>query len=251
MGVNMQGRIGMYHYLTFVLLTLLFCTSLAVTAFGGQLEDGQAAYERSDYATAYRLWKPMAQQGDAIAQNNLGVMYYYGQGVRHYYTEALKWLRRAAEQGLPAAQFNLGLMYANGQGVPQDYAEAVKWYQKAAQQGYAEAQSNIGFMYDQGRGVPQDYAEAVKWYRRSAEQGHATAQKNLGVMYYYGQGVPQDYIPAHMWFNLASWRFPASNRKDREDAETMRDLVASKMTPAQVAEAQRLAREWKPKKEAR
>jgi TPR repeat protein len=95
-------------------------------------------------------------------------------------------------------------------------------------------------MYAHGQGVPQDYKEAVKWYRLSAEQGNAHAQFNLGQMYYQGQGVTQDYIQAHMWFNLAGASGDADSIKNR-------DAVANKMTPEQIAEAQRLAREWKPK----
>ena len=91
-----------------------------------------------------------------------------------------------------------------------------------------------------GRGVPQDYVEAVKWYRKAAEQGDASAQYNLGVMYYNGQGVPQDYIQAHMWLNLSA-------AQGNKVAVQNRDLIASKMSPEQVAQAQRLAREWKPK----
>jgi TPR repeat protein len=94
-------------------------------------------------------------------------------------------------------------------------------------------------------------AEMVKSYRRAAEQGVAEAQHNLGHMYRVGLGVPQDYVQAHMWFNLAASRFPASERENRERAVKNRDIVASKMTPDQIAEAQRLAREWKPKKEVR
>jgi TPR repeat protein len=104
-------------------------------------------------------------------------------------------------------------------------------------------------MYDNGQGVLQDYVEAARWYRRAAEQGVATAQANLADMYAFGRGVPQDYVLAHMWFNLAASRYPASEIDARKKAIHNRDLVASKMTPAQIAEAQRLAREWKPKKE--
>jgi uncharacterized protein len=251
MNVKRREREGMFRYPMFVVLALLVTTSMIATAYSGQFEDAVAAYKRRDYTTAFRLMKPLADKGNANAQTNLGFMYFSGQGIPKNYAEAVKWYRRSAEQGHATAQFNLGLMYANGQGVPQDYAEAMKWYQKAAQQGYADAQSNIGFMYDHGRGVPQDYAEAVKWYRRAAEQGYATAQFNLGVMYKAGKGVPQNYVLAHLWFNLAAWRFPESKRKDREDAETLRDLVALKMTPTQIAEAQRLAREWRPKQEVR
>ena len=141
------------------------------------------------------------------------------------------------------AQYNLGGMYALGRGVPQDDAEAVKWYRKAADQGDAIAQHNLGVMYSDGLGVPQDYAEAVKWYREAADQGEAAAQVNLGVMYAIGQGMPQDPVQAHMWFNLAA-------SQGDEDAVKGRELIAETMTPAQITEAQRLAREWKPKREA-
>ena len=95
-------------------------------------------------------------------------------------------------------------------------------------------------MYENGNGVPQDYAEAVKWYRKAADQGYARAQNNLGVMYNRGQGVPQDYVMAHMWFNLAA-------ALGDEKALKTRDALAKNMTSEQIAEAQRLAREWKPK----
>jgi uncharacterized protein len=88
--------------------------------------------------------------------------------------------------------------------------------------------------------VPQDYAAAAAWYRRAAEQGNQFAQFNLGVMYEIGQGVPQDYVLAHMWFNLAAVQ-------NHIDAIKNRDLVSAKMTPAQIADAWRQAREWKPK----
>ena len=102
-----------------------------------------------------------------------------------------------------------------------------------------------------GQGVPQDYGEAAKWYRLAAEQGNPTAQSNLGSMYYSGQGVPQDYVQAYMWVDLAASRFPPSAIDDRNGAAHNRDIVASKMTAEQLAEAQKLAREWKPKRPAR
>jgi uncharacterized protein len=147
--------------------------------------------------------------------------------------------RKAADQGYALAQYNLGFFYAEGRGVPQDYVEAKNWYLKAADQGEAHAQSNLGVMYDEGRGVPQDYAEAVNWSRLAANQGRADAQFNLGVMYAQGQGVPQDYVSAHMWFNLSAAQGDQSAAKNR-------DNIARRMTPAQIAEAQRLAHEWKP-----
>ena len=84
------------------------------------------------------------------------------EGVPQDYKEAVKWYRLAAEQGDATAQYNLGIMYDNGQGVPQDYKEAIKWYRLAAEQGNAKAQYNLGAMYDNGEGVPQDYARSCE-----------------------------------------------------------------------------------------
>ncbi len=151
-------------------------------------------------------------------------------------------IRALAEQGNALAQNSLGGKYATGQGVSQDYQEAVMWYRRAAEQGLAVAQFNLGNRYAKGQGVSQDYQEAAKWFRRAAEQGNASAQYNLGVMYDNGQGVSQDYVFAHMWSNLAA-------SQGNEDAVKQCDEIATKMTPDQLAEAQRLAREWKPKGE--
>ena len=93
-------------------------------------------------------------------------------------------------------------------------------------------------MYAKGQGVPQDYAAAAGWYRKAADQELYMAQSNLGVMYAKGQGVPQDYVQAHKWLNLGATSGDA-------DAVKVRDLVASMMTPAQIAEAQRLASAWR------
>ena len=127
----------------------------------------------------------------------------------------------------------------NGQGMPQDHAEALKWFRLGANQGDARAQYYLGAVYANGQGVPQDHAEASKWFRLAADQGDARAQYNLGAMYANGQGVPQDLVLAHMWFNLsAAGGYP----------EQVRDEIAEHMTPTQIAEAQKLAREWEPKR---
>ncbi len=118
-----------------LVLTVALLISLAAPAWAGFAE-GVAAYKRGDYATALREFRPLAEQGAATAQ------------------------------------FNLGIMYDKGWGVPQDYAEAVRWYRRATKQGFARAQHDLGVMYDKGEGVPQDYAEAVRWYRKAAEQGN-------------------------------------------------------------------------------
>jgi hypothetical protein len=194
-----------------------------------------------NYTESFKWFRKAADQGDAEAQSNLGFIYNKGQGVPHDYAEAVKWYRKAADQGLAAAQSNLGAIYATGQGVPQDHAEAVKWFRKAADQGLTDAQLNLGSMYYEGEGVPQDHAEAAKWYRKAADQGDPEAQYELGVMYREGHAVPQDYIRAYMWFHLSA-------AQGNKDAAENRDIVAANMTPEQLAEGQRLSREWKPKK---
>ena len=194
--------------------------------------------------------KHLAEHGRASAQFNLALLYYngyYSKGkIRHNYAEALKWYRRAAEQGHIGAQYNLALMYSNGEGVEQNYIEAITWYRRAANQGDAAAQFNLGLQFYNGIGVPQDYAEAVKLYRRAAEQGAPGAQNNLGVMYENGYGVSRNLERAHMWFNLAASRTPAAEDEDRERSVRNRDRVAALLTPAQLARAQRMAREWRP-----
>jgi uncharacterized protein len=179
-------------------------------AAAGPLEDGEAAYHRGDYAEAMRLLRPLAEQGDA------------------------------------SAEFQLGAMYTFGEGVPRDTEQAVIWYRKAAEQGNADAQAKLGLGYAYGIGTPKDAAQALVWYGKAAEQGNSFAQFNLGVMYEDGAGVPQNYITAHTWFTLAASR--GGNTELQRQAAKSRDEVAAKMTPDQIAEAQRMAREWKPTK---
>ena len=201
-----------------------------------------------DHTEAARWYRRAAEQGHADAQNNLGVRYGKGEGVPQDHTEAVRWYRRAAAQGHALAQFNLGVRYDNGHGVPQDYAEAARWYRRAAEQGDADAQFSLGVMYTDGEGVPQDHTEAVRWYRRAADQGRADAQFNLGLMYEDGAGVSKDFVQAHKWYNLAASRALSSDPELREEAVSFRDRIAGRLTPAQLAKAQRLARVWQPRR---
>jgi TPR repeat protein len=136
-------------------------------------------------------------------------------------------------------------------GVTEDHIEAVKWYRKAAEQGNSGAQFALGLIYEYGRGVQVNYAEAAKWYRRAAEQGQNSSQEKLGDMYANGRGVSQDYVQAYKWFNLAAASCPPTETDFRDKALEKREITAHKMTPPQLAEAQRLANEWKPKLSSR
>ena len=158
--------------------SLALLLSLSAPTWAG-FREGVAAFKRGDYATALREWRPLAEQGHAKAQNNLGVMYNRGRGVPQDYAEAVRWYRKAAEQGYANAQLNLSRMYHLGQGLPRDYAQAMKWYRKAAEQGNIQAQNALGFMYEQGQGVPKDYAKALRWLRMAAAQGNKLARDNV------------------------------------------------------------------------
>ena len=129
-------------------LFLIITLGTAQGAYAGPLEDGMAAFNRGDYATALSMWRPLAAQGNAVAQFVLGFMYRNGQGVVQDYKEAVRLYRLAAAQGVAEAQFNLGVMYRMGQGVVEDSKETVRLYQLAADQGNASAQYSLALMLD-------------------------------------------------------------------------------------------------------
>ena len=175
-------------------------------------ETVNAVFQKGEYPAALKLAQPLADDGDARAESIVAQIHYRGRGVPQSDTEAAKWFRRAADQGDAVAQFYLGVMY------------------------------------NEGRGVPQDYAEAAKWYKLAAEQGDALAQYNLGLSYAKGEtgaGDP-DNVSAYMWFNIAAASFAATDPR-RSTAMSSRDAVAAKMTPEEIVEAQKRAREWRPK----
>ena len=168
------------------------------------------------------------------------------EGVPQNYTEAAKWFRLAAEQ----ADFALAqskpwpMMYYQWQRCTARLCkEAAKWLSLGGRTGYVLRHSiNLGFMYYHGEGVPQDYTEAGEVVSPGSRTGtKRKAQRACLVMYYQGQGIPQDYIEAHKWFNLAASQLLGEEYDAAVDA---REETAKKMTPDQIAEAQRLAREW-------
>lgn len=229
-----------------ILVALVLSSALAGPLAAGPWEDGAEAYARQDYATALRLWRPLAEAGHYTAQAFLGEIYENGKGVPLDYAEALKWYRKAADLGDSNAQVSLGRLYQQGKGIRRDDSEALSWYRKAASRENPRAHFYLGNMYHRGEGVRQDYVEAFRWYRKGADGGNAAALYSLGLMYDRGEGVPQNYVQAHMWYNLAAARFTATEADGRALAVNGRDTVAGKMTPAQIAEAQKLASEWKP-----
>jgi TPR repeat protein len=183
---------------------------LSAAAAAGPYEDGYAAFHGKDYVVAMELWTPLAEAGDARAQVGLARLYLGGYGVARDDERAVSWLRKAAEQDDPAAHYMLGSMHRDG------------------------------------HGVEKDASLAVSMLRKAADRGHHWAQYGLGLMYHVGEGVPRDAGEAYLWLTLAM-AVPAHEEHGlRATASFLRDEVASKMTRAEIDEAARRVRQWKP-----
>lgn len=252
-------------------LSLALFSTFAFADFQAGLD----AYNHGDFATALKEWQPLAEQGEANSQYNLGLLYARGQGVTQDYAQALAWYQKAAAQDVPAAEYNLGVMYANGQGVPanpeeakkwflkaaekgvgeavtglatiysegegafKNYSEAEKWYRQAAEKGVASAAFNLGVMYDVGQGVQQSYPEALKWYRQAADAGYASAMTNIAILYYNGQGVKRDLSEAYVWFARAQ-------KLSDPRAKEMISMAHDKLKPKELKAAEARIDQWQP-----
>ncbi len=187
--------------------------------------------------TLFEKQLKLAKAGNKYAQAVLGSLYIHGtKGAPKNRKMAAYWMGQAAKQGIPEAQRFLAQMYDFGEGVAKNDKASVYWYRKAAEQGDAVAQLILGAMYANGEKVPEDNKEAVKWYTKAAEQGDAVAQLNLAVMYHKGEGVIENYVAAYAWTIVAK-----ANGADA--AEHNLQILKSRMTLEQIAEAEKLAKE--------
>jgi TPR repeat protein len=158
-------------------LAIALIAGLAVPSLAG-FDDGVDAYKRGDYAAAFAEWKPLAEQGYASAQFNLGTMYMRGEGVSQDYAEAVEWLRRAAAQDHAKAHYFLSFAYTRALGVPRDDGRAVESLRRAAELGFVEAQYRLGLIYTEKRPrAPQDYVLAYVWFDLAAAQGSEKAAR--------------------------------------------------------------------------
>lgn len=165
-----------------VLIVTLFGVGMQWSAgpvSASALADGTRAFADGDFVTASRLWRPLAEAGNADAQFALGTLYQSGKGVEQSDKRATAWFRRAAEQGSVPAQFNLGNAYKHGRGVQASDTAALHWWRKAAEAGLAPAQFNVGTAYFHGRGVARSGELGAAWYRRAAANGHPGARAAL------------------------------------------------------------------------
>jgi TPR repeat protein len=207
-----------------------------------QVELGVVFDKMQDYAQALIWYRKAAEKGNARAEYNLGLAYQDGESVPKDMEQAIAWYRKAADQGDAFAQLNLAVMYDQGAGIPQDYPQAVDWYRKAAEQGLAEAQYGLGFLYHNGKGVPKDDVQGTTWMLKAAEQGETKAQFNLGACYINGEGVNRDLNEGYFWIFLAKTRTTDSGLKGY--AENSLEALTKVMKKSDIKSAQKRAQAW-------
>lgn len=228
------------------LAALLLAAAAAISPARGAeispaLPDALIRYTKLDYVKALEMLLPLAQRGDAVAQEILGFMYARGEGIPPDETAAFNWFALAADAGRAEAQVQLGRIYRDGTGVPQDGKTALYWFGRAAQQGSPDAMNAAGEIYLGRHDVGVDYAAALEWFFHAAEHGSAQAMFNIGTRYALGQGVARDEIEAFKWFELATKEGIGGLR---DSAATARINIAARLTPMQVQMASVRAQNW-------
>jgi TPR repeat protein len=236
-----------------------------------QLAAASAASRGGDHATALAIWGPLARDGVARAQSNIGASFAEGLGIERDLTLAVRWLTLAAEAGDPIGQRNLATLHFRGEGVARDDgraaalyrasaeqgdaaaqdmlswmlleegalfdpAEARLWARRAVDQGVAMAMTRLGMLHHNALGVARDPAEAARWWRLAADRGEPDAQAMLGAAYHLGSGVPKDPVQALAWLIRGTAGGSALAGRFLGPARAALD-------PAGIAEAEALARQ--------
>ena len=197
-------------------LLMMFSTSLLADYGSGKsgdelaLEIGLKAYRNRDYSRAYQVLRPLANRGNAKAQNKMGDLYYYGRGgaAQDYY-KAFNWFKKAANQGHAGAQFSLGIMYSLARGTSKNDSVAENWFKKSASQNNSYAMAALGILYE-GR---RDYSNAITWYIKSAKLRNRAAMYKIGYYYELGRALPRDRAKAIKWYRFAAKRGYGKARK--------------------------------------
>lgn len=220
------------------------CVGLFLTLYlsfqyvhAASLDEAKAAADAGQYQKALGMYTTLAENGNAKAQYNLGLMHLYGDGTKQNSAEALSWFKQSADAGFPEAQYRTGVMYFNGDGIAADYDTAMSYYRKAAEQGHAKSMLNMGLIYLKGEIVPQDDAEAAKWLIAASQLGNGEAQYDLGHMYLSGQGVQENLVQSYVWVSIST-----KNKSDSPDKiakrQKMLQLLTFKLSPEQLKQAE-------------
>jgi TPR repeat protein len=232
-----------FRYAAILIIASCFQSSLANANEAQDVKAANSALQRKNYPLALKYFVPLAQQGNADAQNELGFMYHEGLGLPKDPLKAVYWYTKAAEQDHPSAQFNLGNRYRQGDGVTEDDAVAVAWWKKAASHDHRKSMFNLGYAYLDGRGVEENKAEAINWFRKSANRGYSFAQYNLIFVYSEGIGTEIDNVEAMKWCIVLSLRQPTPEDLDvKSQAEAACGGIS--VTDEDGARAKFLALHW-------
>ena len=198
----MTVRLRTNSFYVWIILTSVLGQS-PILAQQDRFESGLASKDRGHYATALRAWMPMAESGNAEAQNNVGYMYEEGLGVPQNYLLAMNWYRQAADGGLSEAQHNMGMLYHHGYGVAENLGEAFRWFKMAADQDLAESEYMLGLAYENGEGTELNYAEAKKLFLSAARKNYVPAQMMYAFMLQAGEGGDSEPFSAYIWGKIA------------------------------------------------
>ena len=218
--------------------SFLFCLIISIGNLNAaDFQKGYEAHLKGDYISAIKEWGPLAAQGDAAAQFNIGNMFDFGKGVTEDNAQAVYWYSKSAEQGNANAQYALGWMYENGEGVEENDEIAVEWFRKSAVQGEPMAQFNMGWMYENGTGVKKNAGKALEWYRKASFSGHIEAPSFVAILYDAGNGVKMDKIAAYAWWLIGAKRgdeAPLNNLNFLETKLTAQQIKIAKGLAAQL-----------------
>jgi TPR repeat protein len=215
------------------LFSVLALLSAAQIAAAAPFEAGLNAMDREHYATAFRAWKKLADQGAAEAQNNIGYLYEQGRGVKQSYARAIEWYKKAAEQDLAEAHHNLGMLAFLGYGMRKDYLIAKRHFTNAGDLDQADSEYMLGLIYHQGHGVKKNLARAKDYFLEAATHDSTKGQFMLAFMFQAGEGHPADKsepVKAFIWGNVAA-------RNGYSDAEDILSFSRMQMTESVQSKA--------------
>jgi uncharacterized protein len=216
-----------------------FAASLAQA---NTLEEAKQKLSQKDYAAAHAIYLSLANQNDAKACYNLGLMYQDGDGVAKNMDEAVKWYTKSAELNYKEAQYMLASLVFQRQIHSISYPQAVTYYEQAAKQGHVKSQLNLGMLYLRGDVIAQDMPAAMQWLSLAASNNNSEAQGYLADLYQQGAGIEQDTVKAAMWLMLAT----QNEDKHLLNRHTkMLSYLSAQMTAEQKVSASQLAAQCK------
>ena len=181
---------------------------------------------KSDHKIAFNYFSKSAAEGYALSQHNVGLLLEAGEGVEHDLEKAYEFFLRAANQGHADSQYSLGEIYRKGLGKQKNLKTAFDWYMLAANWGHVDAQFRIGYFYEHGYGTAKNIQKAIEWYGNAATVNHLNAIDSLGNIYLLGAGIEKDSMMALKWY-LRGW-----NAGNLETVEYLLKMEASGLSNA-------------------